>query len=198
LDAPKPAGGHEVVEGATDEPPQKPSEQTPVDGAKLNEILKLLRSQLKSQQQQLDLLQGLTKSAAAEEISVPKPTPSLADYERAVKWMNKGIPDSVHLEKLGEDLIKECAQRGQLWFPEPAAQTHGFHILGGEASDVTRCHVFGEPSLEQRLLWAWPESLGKPELDTRFVWDSQIGIHDWHIYNGVGEVPAQVKWPRMR
>jgi hypothetical protein len=48
-------------------PIQDSSEQTPVNGKKLNEILELLRSQLESQQRQLALLQGLTKSVVAEE-----------------------------------------------------------------------------------------------------------------------------------
>lgn len=193
VDASKPAGRHEDVKGATDGLPEKPSEQTPVDGEKLDEILGLLWSQFESQQRQLDLLQKLTNSEATGEKPDPMQIPSLTDCERTVKWMDDGIPDSTQLKELGENFIAECAYRGQLWFPVFAAERARLHLLGRGASDA----IVMRRSLEQRLLAAWPENLGKLEPDTRFVWDSQIGIHDWHIYNGEGKVPALVKRSRL-
>jgi hypothetical protein len=108
--------------GSAGRPIQDSSEQTPVNGKKLNEILELLRSQLESQQRQLDLLQGLTKSVVAEETPTLKPTPTRLDYIRAVEWMDKGISDNVHLKELGQSFIKGCALRNELWFQEDAAQ----------------------------------------------------------------------------
>jgi len=179
-------------------PIQDSSEQTPVNGKKLNEILELLQSQLESQQRQLDLLQGLTKSVVAEETPTLKPTPTHFDYLRAVEWRDSGIPDSVNLKVLGKSFMSEFARRGglsHLWFLD-ATQRARLLKHEGEASVVVRPHgleeVHAPSTREQELLTFWPESLGKFEFDTRFVWDSQLMIDDWKIYPGKGN-PLKVK-----
>jgi len=182
VDTPKPAGDHDV-EGATSGPAQKPSEQTPVDGEKLTEVLELLRSQLKSQQQQLDLLQSLTKIVVVGEAPALKRSPAHADYERAAVWNNSRIPGSATLEKLGKSFV---GKRGGQLFLEGAAQRSRIRNSKGKASVVTAPHVLEEPhvpSREQLLLAAWPESLGAADSNHGFVWDRGIAIDGWHIYN---------------
>jgi len=100
------AGDHQDGE-VNEDGPQKSSEQTPMNGKKLNEILKLFQTQLTSQQRQLDLLRGLGKSVVAEGAATLEPTPTRSDYIRAEKWMNNMVPDSVHLKDLGETFIKK-------------------------------------------------------------------------------------------
>jgi hypothetical protein len=186
IDTPKLVDYQEPVGGSANVTAQESSEhkfeQIFGHGKKLEEILELLLWQLNSQQEQLALLHGLTRSGAIEEAPVAKLSPSLADYERAVKWMNNGHQDSVNLKELGKNFVEICGRLGGLWFPGK-----------GRTSDVTPRHA-----RKERLRMAWPESLGKLELNNTFEWDAQIRIDKWHIYNGEGEVPAWVNRPRLR
>ncbi len=91
--------------------------------------------------------------------------------------------------------MRECAKRGELWFLGYAAEGARLPKPVGKGSMVipSPSGEFHVPSpREQHLLAVWPERLGKLELNNRFLWNSQLGIKRWQIYNEEGN-PTEVK-----